>query len=218
MEAASSNGVRVRDARYSRRALCNFLCAFLCVFGGLALVKGVGPTYGAVHTCIANVLVERIRFSSGVRLHFDGPRGDRDPWSTTLNVEPAGGRRRAVVPIDLRSLVFLPSAAFIGLSIAVSLRSLREHLLLLALGLLILEPLLLTLVALPLLSFLGGTGPIRVFDLSLPTHAILQVLYRALVAPPGMAYAIPLLLWWVLVTKLNRRAEASLAPSRVRPS
>ncbi len=120
------------------------------------------------------------------------------------------------MPIDLRSLVFLPTAAFIALSIAVSLESVREHLLLLGVGLLILEPLLLALVTLPLLSFLGGTGPIRVFTLSRPVHAVLQILYRALVAPPGMAYAVPLLLWWVLVTQFARRRER-LTPSSSNP-
>ncbi|HEY6561801.1 MAG TPA: hypothetical protein VI072_31240 [Polyangiaceae bacterium] len=60
-------------------------------------------------------------------------------------------------------------------------------------------PLGLILIALPLLSFLGGMGPIRVYDLSPASHAVINVFYRALVAPPGMAYAVPSLLWWMLL-------------------
>lgn len=197
--------------------VARFLCAFLCVFGGLALLRGPGPLYASAHAALANLGADRLLFSSGARLHFDTPRQDEEPWSMSLHVESKDSRVRAVVPIDLRSLVFLPTAAFIGLSIAVSLKSVREHLLLLGLGLLILEPLLLALVALPLLSFLGGTGPILVFSLSRPVHAILQILYRALVAPPGMAYALPLLLWWVLVARLVRRESARIEPAPTTP-
>jgi len=73
------------------------------------------------------------------------------------------------------------------------------------------------LVATPLLSFLGGTGPVHALSLSRPTHVVLQVLYRALVAPPGMAFAIPLLVWWGLLAafgrcELRRNANAAQKP------
>jgi hypothetical protein len=206
---------RAQLAASAPREITRFLGAFLCVFAGLALLRGPGPIYARAHAEVANVLVDGLRFSSGERLHFEAPKPNEDPWRVTLHIAPVLTGPRADVPIDLRSLVFLPTAAFIGLAIAVSLRSVREHLLLLATGLLILEPLCLALVALPLLSFLGGTGPIRVFSLSRPIHVVLQVLYRGLVAPPGMAYAVPLFVWWLLLSRLIRGSAARLTPSSV---
>jgi len=134
-----------------------------------------------------------------------------------MRVEPRMPLPRLSVPIDLRTLVYLPSAAFVALGIAAPLSSVRAHLRLLALGLLILEPLLLLLVALPLLSFLGGTGPVQAFELSRATHVVLQVLYRALVAPLGMAYAVPLFIWWLLLSN-QPSLSTGVLPPRPAPS
>lgn len=192
----------------ARRRIGGFLFAFVCVFAGLALFHGIGPTYTRLHVALGNALVSG-QLASGTTLHFRATDSEleAEPWRATLRVEPAPPERPLEVPIDLRTLLFLPTAAFIALAVAAPLRSLREHLQLVALGLSILEPLLLFLVATPLLSFLGGTGPVHAFTLSRPTHVVLQVLYRALVTPPGMAFAIPLLVWWGLLTVLSRRSR-----------
>ncbi len=198
-----------------RRSVLSFLCAFVFVFGSFAIAHGEGPSYSKLHAALGNALFGRAALASGVRLRFAASDAElaREPWRVTLHVEPAPSMATPAitVPIDLRSLLFLPTAAFLALAIAVPLRSTREHVQIIVVGLLILEPLLLTLTALPLLSFLGGTGPLRAFTLSRPTHVVLQILYRALVAPPGMAYAIPLLLWWVLIVVTNRIGTASAA-------
>ncbi|HYQ46815.1 MAG TPA: hypothetical protein VER11_32820 [Polyangiaceae bacterium] len=195
--------------------LVGFLCAFLCVFAGLALAHGPGPVFSKAHAALGNVLVGRNALASGVKLHFEASDAELEahPWRVTLHIQPAGRVPAVLVPIDVRSLLYLPMAAFVALAIAVRLRSLREHVKLLAVGLAILEPLLLLLVALPLLSFLGGTGPIRAFSLSRPTHVLLQISYRALVVPPGMAYALPLFLWWSLLMTINRNGTQN-SPSR----
>jgi hypothetical protein len=140
----------------------------------------------------------------------------QDPWHVTLHVEPPARQPQILVPIDLRTLVFLPTAAFIALAIATTLPSVRAHLLLIGGGLLILEPLLLLLVALPLLSFLGGAGPVSVFTLSRSAQVLLQILYRALVVPPGMTYAVPLFLWWALTARLNL-SPAAMARAAASP-
>jgi hypothetical protein len=82
----------------------------------------------------------------------------------------------------------------------------------LGIGLVALEPFILFLNSLPLISFLGGAGPIRVFELSHAAHWPVNILYRALVVPPGMTYAIPGFLWWLLLT-LTRPAAESAATS-----
>lgn len=192
--------------------------AFVCVFAGLAWPSpGLGPTYARMHTALGNAVVEGARLSSGVALRFEaGPQQVAEhPWQTTLVVAPPAPAQPVLMPIELRSLMFLPTAAFIALALAVPLGSWRRNLRLLLLGLPLLELLLLVLMALPLLSFLGGMGPVRAFTLSAPLHAILQILYRALVAPAGMAYALPLLLWWGLVMGLRSPAAPAGTPAGV---
>jgi hypothetical protein len=49
---------------------------------------------------------------------------------------------------------------------------------------------------------------VRAFDIGVAGHAALQVVYRALEASPGMAYAIPLSLWWILIVNLGRTRAA----------
>jgi hypothetical protein len=198
-----------------RQRLLGFLCAFVCVFASLALAHGPGPWYSKAHAALGNLVVGNDALASGVGLHFEASDADLvlRPWQVTLHVAPPGPAPAVLVPIDVRSLLYLPTAAFLALAIAVRLRGTREHLQLIAIGLLILEPLLLVLVSLPLLSFLGGTGPIRAFTLGRPAHVLLQILYRALVVPPGMAYAVPFFLWWLLVAATNRNGTQS-APAR----
>ena len=199
----------------TRQRVLGFLCAFVCVFAGFALAHGPGPYYSKAHAALGNAIVGKEPLASGVALHFDASDGEleKDPWRVTLHVAPPGSRPAVLVPIDVRSLLYLPTAAFLALAVAVRLRSAREHLQLIVIGMLLLEPLLMLLVSLPLLSFLGGTGPIQAFSLSRPTHVLLQISYRALVVPPGMAYAVPLFLWWLLVVTLNRNGTQN-APRR----
>ncbi|HEY1536697.1 MAG TPA: hypothetical protein VGF76_21900 [Polyangiaceae bacterium] len=186
------------------RLVTQFLFAFACVFGGLALpLPGVAPAFVRAHAALGNELVAGAMFERGVALYFEAPGAEaaQRPWQLTLRISDPGRSEPVLVPIDLRTLLFLPLAAFIGLALATPLHSAWRNVRVLGLGLLILEPTLLVLTALPLLSFLGGTGPVQAFHLAPATNVVLQILYRALVAPPGMTYALPLLLWWALVAR-----------------
>jgi len=199
------------------RALLSFLFAFVCVFGGLSLPSpGIGPAYTRAHAALGNAFVEDKAFERGVTLHFDAQDATlvAHPWQLTLQIKDPARLEPVLVPIDLRTLLFLPMAAFIGLSVAAPLGAARRNARVLGVGLLILIPALLLLTALPLLSFLGGTGPVRAFRLSPILHAVFQTVYRALVAPPGMMYALPLLLWWALVARIKSpKAEARATAS-----
>ncbi len=186
------------------RLVWQFLFAFSCVFAGLALPSpGVGRMFTRAHAVLGNALVENHAFESGVALRFTATDSalEEHPWQLTLEARDPGRAEPVFVPIDLRTLLFLPLAAFIALALAAPLGSARRNARVLGLGLLILEPGLLVLTALPLLAFLGGTGPVQAFRLSPIVYVTFQTLYRALVAPPGMMYALPLLLWWVLVAR-----------------
>ncbi len=189
----------------ARRELLGFLFAFVCVFAGLSLPSpGIGPWYVRAHVAAARVFLPSDPLASGVTLALFPPSKEltATPWQATLLVEPASGGPISV-PIDLRLLMFLPTAAFVALGAATPLGGWKRNAKLLAIGLPLLELLLLCLVLTPLLSFLGGTGPIKAFELSRLSHTCLQIVYRALVAPPGMTFALPLFLWWLLLRKLG---------------
>ncbi len=187
------------------RPWLDFGLAFACVFGGLSLpLPGVAQLYVRWHAALGGLLLPGA-LGSGVELSFvnTAELGQQHPWLLTLLVQPPLPQAAINMPIDLRALVYLPTACFVALALATPLGSRRSNLKLLGVGLLILEPLLVGLVALPVISFLGGTGPVRAFQLGLATHTVLQVIYRALVASPSMAYVIPLLLWWSLLKRLR---------------
>lgn len=193
----------------SRRRSLELVFGFVCIFAGLSLPsRGLGPIWVQAHALVGSALLPAA-LDSGVKLSFqvDQTSLAQGPWTLPLLVEPPAPRAALTVPMDLRTLSFLPTACFVALAIATPLASRRLNVRLLLVGLAILEPLLLCLNALPLLSFLGGTGPVRAFQLGLAAHALLQVLYRALVASPAMAYALPFFLWWLLVRRLATPSE-----------
>jgi hypothetical protein len=199
------------------RTLVEFVFAFCCVLGGLALPSpGIGPAYTRAHAALGNALLADASFEGGVTLHFAAADADlaSHPWQLTLQVHDPRIEQPVLVPMDLRTLLYLPLVAFIALALAAPLGSPWRNARVLVQGLLILTPLLFALTALPLLSFLGGTGPVRAFRLAPYLHVLFQTVYRALVAPPGMMYALPLLLWWALVARLKPlRVAGSAAPS-----
>jgi len=204
---AAEPGAARKPARTARRFWAEVLLGFFCVFGGLALpARGLGPYYVAAHVALGNALVQGLELESRVRLSFVAPREQlaQEPWQATLVITPPGSTPPVQVPMDLRVLMFLPTAAFIALAVAVPLGSLRRHVLVLAVGLPLLELLLVALLAAPMLSFLGGTGPVQAIQLGRATHTLLQIVYRAFVVPPGMTFAVPLLLWDALATWLGR--------------
>jgi hypothetical protein len=83
----------------------------------------------------------------------------------------------------------------------------RQKAVLAASGLFVLELLSL----LPILSFWSGRLPIVAYDLGQPARVVVDVLYRSLVAPLGMAYALPGLLWLLL----SAVAATPATPARI---
>lgn len=182
------------------------LVGFVCVFAGLAISGRVlGAWYTRAHAALGNALVSGLELQSGVRLSFSATAEQLalDAWQATLVVQPPNAPTPTLVPFDLRVLGFLPTITFIALAVALPLASRQKNVRVLLVGLPLLELLLVGLMAAPMLSFLGGTGPVQAFALSPLTHTLLQVVYRALVVPPGMAFAIPLALVALLAHRVG---------------
>jgi hypothetical protein len=219
MGESPATGASGRQRRV--RPWLDFLFAFVCIFAGLSLpLPGLASLFVRAHAALGNALLPST-LASGVELSFrvTDELLRAQPWTLTLFVQSMTPASPITIPIDLRTLVYLPMACFVALALATPGGWPRRSLAVLGVGLALLEPLLLGLLALPLLSFLGGTGPVRAFTLGLGTHTVLQILYRALVASPGMAYVIPLLLWGALCAWLRfPKTEHSVRNSKSAPS
>lgn len=119
-------------------------------------------------------------------------------WSVTFDARDPNTGHRAQAELDLRRAAWVPFCVFIALLAGMPIRRPRRRLLVAGIGLALLH--LLTL--LPFLAFFGGERA-GLFPLGSVTHTIAVVAQRALLAPPGMAYAVPALLWFALAWKLE---------------
>jgi hypothetical protein len=146
-----------------------------------------------------------------VKLRFTVPAAD-DPggssWELRVHAEDPSGRYVGTV-LDLRRSGYIASAVFAALALATPLRW-KQRLVLMGAGLAILQ----LLPLLPLLSFFSGKLPVRAFQLGAATSAAVEIAYHALVAPPGMAYAVPALLWLLLAWSLDSQRRVRRPRSR----
>ncbi len=158
---------------------------------------GLGPTFASYFGHVAPALLS-VWSPSSLRVEMK-PAGTEDgEWSVLFDASDASIRKHTRAALDIRRTAWLPLATFIALLVAFPLRRPRRRLLIAGLGLVVLHALWL----LPLLAFFGG-GPTRFFTLSAPAHTLAVVAYRALISPPGMVYALPALLWFVLAWKIE---------------
>jgi hypothetical protein len=120
------------------------------------------------------------------------------PWQLNVFAEDTITGQFVQTALDARRSGYIASAVFVALALATPVRwSRRLGVLLVGLALLQTLPLL------PLLSFFSGKLPVRVFDLGAVARSIIEIAYHTLVAPPGMAYAVPGLLWLLLVGAMD---------------
>jgi hypothetical protein len=66
-------------------------------------------------------------------------------------------------------------------------------------GLTLLHGFLLISIANPILLFFANPLPMKLVELSVPLQWLLNVFYRSLVAPPSMTYAVPALVWLLML-------------------
>ena len=186
---------------------------------------GLEQAYGRTMSAIGNVLVGEQPIGTGAYLHFDAaPPSARsqDPsneaYAIELSARRVGTRSTVRVPIDLRTLTFVPTAVFLALALASpTWKSARGPIIFVS-GLLSLQLFLLGSIAVPLLLFFSNPRPMQLLQLHPAVAHVLDVAYRSLVAPPGMAFAIPGLLWVVLMWMIPARSTASVAAVAPEPS
>jgi hypothetical protein len=113
---------------------------------------------------------------------------------------------------DVKRTPYLPMVVFAALTLAFPLGRFGRRLLILSVGLVGLS----LLPALRLLSLLGSDTPFRLLELSSTLEAVLFMACAALVFPPSMAYALPLLLWVFLLGRFDPPAFAVMTRSVMR--
>lgn len=181
---------------------------FLLSFGGRTVLlltlmllswPGLGHAFAAFLSALSNPLASLL-FTRPAGLHLS-PEGPADSWNALLTVTNANEQAQQLL-WELRRTPYLPMAVFTALTLGFPLGRWRARLMMLGVGLA-------TLQALPvmrLLVLIGGDSPVQLFELPALMQTLVMVAVRALVLPPGMAYAVPGLLWLLLLVLFDRVA------------
>lgn len=158
---------------------------------------GVGEWYTGVAANVLNVALGKSGPPVAVEFLPAGP--DTSAWEVRTRVTETASEQSIMTALDERRTGYLPSAVFLALVLASTFRA-RQKALLASAGLFALTLLSL----LPILAFLSGRLPIVAYELGTAPRVVVDVLYRSLVAPLGMAYALPGLLWLLLSAAVTR--------------
>lgn len=135
----------------------------------------------------------RLLLDTGPDVTLRFPGGD-DPWRLRIIADEARTGRFVETALDLRRAGFIVPAVFIALVLVTPLRwRRRATLLAIALPPFALLPLL------PIVAQFSGPLPVRAFHPGPVVRAATGIAYHVLVTVPGMAFALPLLLWLLLM-------------------
>jgi hypothetical protein len=166
---------------------------------------GLGNWVARVFSAFANVIAGPLaRYPEAIEFRPEGPG---DSFNAILSVTNRTGIYQEML-WDLRRAPYLPVAVFLALSLALPMRRLRPRLLVIALGVLGLP----LISGLRLLLAINSDSPIRLLELPASAEFLLTMACRALVLPPGMAYALPAMTWLTLSWWLDRSALSAVVP------
>jgi len=164
---------------------------------------GLGRTVSTVASLLGETALSAFTSSDGLALHLGtaaevrghDPSSPDEAWTVVLDARNPEGGGQTRVNINLRRTFYLPIAVFLALALASPIWSRGRGLVVLlsGLGLLLLQGALWVLVPTIALFYEGG-----ILDLAGWAQGALRFAY-ALIAPPGVVYALPLLTWAVLV-------------------
>jgi hypothetical protein len=200
-----------------KKVLWDFLLRFALILAVyLVPWRPIGNAYSSAAAALGNALVEAAP-NARVQFHFASSGSvvtetPRESFGVELRAENASAGAFVRIPIDLRTLAYVPTAVFLALAIAAPIWQKSRGLTVLLVGLGALQVFLVFSIAVPLVLFFSNPVPMHLWDLAPRVQWILDVFYRALVAPPGMAFAVPGALWLLLIWLVPVPAEADLSP------
>jgi hypothetical protein len=189
-------------ATLDRRALRFVFIASLLVFPWPFTGRAYGRLVAAVASSVlAGLVDDSVAWQPGSCV--GGEVAPHDSWQLPVRAQDRVSGQVVVAALDLRRSGYLAGALLVALALATSLSWSRRWLLVASgCALAALLPLL------PLLSLFSGHLPIVAFPLGPVERQVADHAYRSLVAPPGMAYAVPGLLWLLLVWLSDRQSVA----------
>ena len=191
------------------RKLAASLVKFGLVFALLAAPwPGLGHAFTGAVGSIATAIADPLSVSSNVTVVVRSPnQNEAQPdWRGVIAVRqdlPAGPLDKAGA-IDLRRAGYLQLATFAALAAAWPPSSRRRAFLAASVALAIVA----LCIAVPILAFLSSIGAVHP---GMPLEALLSLASRALVAAPGMAFAVPGLTWLALSPALREAALGAVA-------
>jgi hypothetical protein len=198
-----------------RRATLFAAARFLAVLIVLAAPwPGLGRAYVAAYGSVAAVIAKPILASSGVELAF-APSADDDAkheWFAMLSVLDAQTHaRQHKMATDLRRSGYLQMALYLAAAAAYPLRNRVRFLVVVTAGLALFA----AFGWLPILMYLAKK---QIITLGSGSLSLLSLVYRSLVTPPGMAFAVPGLLWLAARTFLEKPSPPPAQRKTLDPS
>lgn len=186
----------------TRETVRIFVVRFLALFAVLAWPwPGLGRAFVLVFSALTNVALGVV-FGSPAFAPYFGPdeKGGGASWDAALFVRnSATGAIAEMGSLEIRRVSYLPMIVFLALCFAAPRTRWQKELLVLLAGLLLLQ-------TLPALTLGASFAEMDLWHLAGAARAVLEIAYRALATPPGMAYAVPALLWLLLTRWLDRDA------------
>lgn len=182
----------------------------------------VGDAYSTIASGVGNALVT-LAPSSHLELSFLRPPETPDAsataaWNVELDVTDRDRGTSVRLALDLRSLTYVPTAVFVALAVAAPIWQGRRGLRVLFGGLAVLHVFFGVAIAAMVAFFLTRTRPYPLLELGPFARLVFDVLHRVLVAPPGMAFAVPGFVWlagvWLTAetNPLQRRDATVVVP------
>ena len=180
-----------------------FLLKFVVLFTVLLTpIPWLADGYCTVYCTAGNGILSLMTHTDDrFQLSLEPPESIRaqGSWSPTLRVVDWSSGAVATPKLSVRTFSYLPIALYLALAVASRHGDWRRWVKVLGAGMLLMTVITLALSALPVLdkfAALGALGPM--------TTPVVETLYQAL-ATPIILYAIPLVLWWVLVNTTRTR-------------
>lgn len=206
-----------------RAALVAFAVRFFAILAVYLIPWApVGEAYSTIATGVGNAVVSLLP-SDRLELTFVRPREtaestSADAFNAELDVTDRRHGASIRLALDLRSLTYVPTAVFVALAVAAPIWQGRRGLRMLAGGLATLHVFYAVALTAMVAFFLGRTRPFPMLDLGPAARLLFDVLHRVLVAPPGMAFAVPGFVWLAAVwltspARVSATSDESVAPA-----
>jgi hypothetical protein len=168
-------------------------------------VPFVADLYAATFAGVANVGFAVVNHTqSSVALHMEPPDSIHvlGSWKPLLHIDERATGERRTIPLNVKIFSYYLIATFLALALATPLSGLRRHAIVIGGGLAATATVSTALTALPVLVEYAVTGALGGALGSAVETAYMGVL------TPVMAYVVPVLIWWLLVS-LTRPDAAS---------